>query len=71
MDANKINNILMFFFFLIVAPTGLLMKYGTKGNGLHYYWKEVHFFVAVALIVLVVFHWILHSYWFKNLFKKQ
>jgi hypothetical protein len=70
MDANKINNIIMFFFFLAVASTGLLLKYGTRGNGLHYYWQNIHVFTAGVLIVLVVFHWIFHSYWFKKIFRK-
>jgi hypothetical protein len=38
---------------------------------LHYYWKKVHVFCALILIILVVLHWILHFNWFKSLFKKQ
>lgn len=70
MNINKINSIALFFFFLAVASTGLLMKYGTRGNGLHYYWQNIHFLAASIFTVLVVFHWIGHSYWFKNLFKR-
>ena len=70
MDKNKLNNIIMFLFFAAVVFSGLTMQYGTRGNGLHFYWKNIHLFSAGVFVVLNVFHWIMHGYWFKNLFKK-
>jgi|GEM_PF-1416576 len=71
MNLNKPNNIIMFLFFIAIVLSGLMMLYGTRGNGLHAYWKNVHLFSAGVFVVLTVFHWILHGYWFKNFFKKQ
>jgi len=70
MNLNKPNNIIMFLFFIVIVFSGLMMLYGTRGNGLHAYWKNIHLFSAGAFVVLTVFHWILHAYWFKNFFKK-
>jgi len=61
----------MFLFFAAIVLSGLMMMYGTRGNGLHAYWKNVHLFSAGVFVILTFFHWILHAYWFKNLFKKQ
>lgn len=68
MNLNKLNNIIMFLFFIAVVFSGLMMAYGTRGNGLHYYWKSVHLFSAGVFTILLVFHWIFH---YKFLFKKQ
>ena len=61
----------MFLFFVAVVSSGLLLLYGTRGNSLHGYWKNVHVFSAGTFAVLAALHWILHGYWFKALFKKQ
>lgn len=68
MNLNKLNNIIMFLFFIAALFSGLMMAYGTRGNGLHYYWKNVHLSSAGLFTVLLVFHWIFH---YKFLFKKQ
>ncbi|MFA5086083.1 MAG: DUF4405 domain-containing protein [Candidatus Paceibacterota bacterium] len=71
MNLNKLNNIIMFLFFIAVVFSGLTMAYGTRGNGLHYYWRQVHLFSAGVFTILIIFHWAFHFGWFKGLFKKQ
>jgi cytochrome b subunit of formate dehydrogenase len=71
MEKNKLNNIIMLLFFIALVISGLMMQYGTRGNGLHFYWKNVHLYSAIIFIISTICHFILHAYWFKSLFKKQ
>ncbi len=89
MIKNKINFIvdaLAFVAFLVVAKTGLIMFFflpdGVQRGGYQEFWGiskrtyvDIHNWAGIILIILVIFHLILHWQWIvstvKNLFRKQ
>jgi len=60
----------MLLFFIAIFSTGMLLKYGTRGNGLDYYWQNVHVFLSGILSVLVLFYLLMQFKWFKKIFVK-
>ncbi len=78
-DFNLIVNVVAFILFLLLASTGLLIWLQLPPGHGHltvwgmnrHAWGDIHFWVAVGFLVLIVVHLILHWSWIKYILFNQ
>jgi hypothetical protein len=74
-DVNVIINVAAFILFLLLASTGLLIwlvlpsghGYLTIWGMNRHVWGDIHFWIALSFLVLIVIHLILHWSWIKSM----
>lgn len=72
-DVNLIINVAAFILFLLLASTGLLIwlvlpsghGYLTVWGMNRHAWGDIHFWIAISFLVLIVIHLFLHWSWIK------
>lgn len=78
-DVNLIINVAAFILFLLLASTGLLIwlqlppghGYLTVWGMNRHAWGDIHFWIAVSFLVLIVVHLVLHWSWIKSMLFSQ
>lgn len=77
---NIVIDVISFLCLILLLLTGLLIHYvlprGSQGNSVlgltRHDWGDVHFWIAIIFVSVIIIHLILHSSWIKaSLFSRK
>lgn len=77
---NVVIDLMSFIFLMVLLLTGLLIHYvllpGSHGSSFlgltRHEWGDIHFWVALLFVAVILYHLLLHLTWIKgSLFKKK